>query len=96
MPSDTGSASTRYSLNVWPSWQEMARRRTVSQIIGDVVEAVAWNIQRRPGAGRGQQTDPPTALDYEKWLGRRARPHWNGRQASCPNAAIEFLGSPPD
>ena len=38
-------------------------------IIGEVVEAVAWNIQRRPGVGRGQQTDPPTGLDYEKWLG---------------------------
>ena len=38
-------------------------------IIGEVVEAMAWNIQRRRGAGRGQQTDPPSALDYEKWLG---------------------------
>lgn len=38
-------------------------------IIGDVVEAKAWNIQRRPGVGRGQKTSPPIGLDYPMWLG---------------------------
>jgi len=38
-------------------------------IIGEVLQAKAWNIQRRPGVGRGQQTEPPTSLDYGKWLG---------------------------
>jgi len=38
-------------------------------IIGEVLEAKAWNIQRRSGVGRGKKTTPPAALDYEKWLG---------------------------
>jgi len=38
-------------------------------MIGDVVEAVAWNIQRRAGQGRGKPTHPPAGLDYDRWLG---------------------------
>ena len=38
-------------------------------VIGEVFQAKAWNIQRRPGVGRGQQISPPAAFDYEKWLG---------------------------
>ncbi|MEO2047892.1 MAG: Gfo/Idh/MocA family oxidoreductase [Pirellulales bacterium] len=38
-------------------------------IIGEVLQAKAWNIQRRPGVGRGKRTKPPEALDYDKWLG---------------------------
>jgi predicted dehydrogenase len=38
-------------------------------IIGDVLVAKAWNIQRRAGAGRGTLGDPPAVLDYDMWLG---------------------------
>jgi predicted dehydrogenase len=38
-------------------------------IIGDVLAAKCWNIQRRGSLGRGQDTDPPAELDYENWLG---------------------------
>jgi len=38
-------------------------------IIGEVVEAKAWNIQRRAPQNRGQQTASPGSLDYAKWLG---------------------------
>ncbi len=38
-------------------------------IIGDVLVAKAWNIQRREGAGRGTPGDPPAELDYDLWLG---------------------------
>lgn len=38
-------------------------------IIGEVLVARAWNIQRRTGSGRGTAGDPPTELDYDMWLG---------------------------
>lgn len=38
-------------------------------IIGDVVMAKCWNIQRRGSIGRGQNTDPPAELDYDNWVG---------------------------
>jgi len=38
-------------------------------IIGEVLIAKAWNIQRRAGSGRGTLGDPPAELDYDIWLG---------------------------
>ena len=38
-------------------------------LIGDVLIAKAWNIQRRAGSGRGTVGDPPAELDYDMWLG---------------------------
>lgn len=38
-------------------------------IIGDVLVAKCWNIQRRGSIGRGQETDPPQGLDYDAWVG---------------------------
>lgn len=38
-------------------------------IIGDVLVAKCWNIQRRGSIGRGQETDPPAGFDYDTWVG---------------------------
>jgi predicted dehydrogenase len=38
-------------------------------IIGDVLVARCWNIQRRPGTGPGTPADPPEGLNYDMWLG---------------------------
>jgi predicted dehydrogenase len=38
-------------------------------LIGTVIAAKCWNIQRRGGVGRGQDTDPPPGFDYDAWVG---------------------------
>ncbi len=38
-------------------------------IIGDVLVAKCWNIQRRGSIGRGQDTAPPAGFDYDNWVG---------------------------
>lgn len=38
-------------------------------IIGEVMSAKAWNIQRREEIGRTQPTEPPKGFDYDMWLG---------------------------
>ena len=38
-------------------------------LIGDVLIAKAWNIQRRAGSGTGRVIEPPAELDYDMWLG---------------------------
>ena len=38
-------------------------------VIGEVLVARAWNIQRRSGRGAGQIQAPPSELDYDLWLG---------------------------
>jgi predicted dehydrogenase len=38
-------------------------------IIGNVLVAKCWNIQRRGTIGRGQDTAPPPGLDYDAWVG---------------------------
>jgi len=38
-------------------------------IIGDVLVAKCWNIQRRGSIGRGQDVDPPAGFNYEDWIG---------------------------
>jgi len=38
-------------------------------IIGDVLMAKAWNIQRRRNIGHAEPTDPPAHVDYDVWVG---------------------------
>jgi predicted dehydrogenase len=38
-------------------------------IIGDVLVAKCWNVQRRRSIGREQPTTPPSGLDYDNWVG---------------------------
>ncbi len=38
-------------------------------IIGDVLVAKAWNIQRRGNIGHQQPSDPPPGIDYDLWVG---------------------------
>jgi len=38
-------------------------------IIGNVMVAKCWNIQRRGTIGRGQETAPPAGFDYDNWVG---------------------------
>jgi predicted dehydrogenase len=38
-------------------------------IIGDVLVAKAWNVQRRDNIGHAQPSAPPPELDYDLWVG---------------------------
>ena len=38
-------------------------------IIGNVLVAKCWNIQKRGSIGRGQDTEPPAGFDYDTWVG---------------------------
>ncbi len=38
-------------------------------VIGTVLMAKAWNIQRRRNIGHGKPSDPPRNLDYDTWVG---------------------------
>jgi predicted dehydrogenase len=38
-------------------------------IIGPVLVAKCWNIQKRGSIGRGQDTAPPAGFDYDAWVG---------------------------
>ncbi|MCI0357311.1 MAG: Gfo/Idh/MocA family oxidoreductase [Planctomycetaceae bacterium] len=38
-------------------------------IIGDVLSAKCWNIQRRGELPAGRDTDPPPGFDYDSWVG---------------------------
>ncbi len=38
-------------------------------VIGDVLVAKAWDIQRRANIGRGKPSDPPPGVDYDMWVG---------------------------
>jgi predicted dehydrogenase len=38
-------------------------------IIGDVLVAKCWNIQRRRSIGHDKAGTPPTGLDYDTWIG---------------------------
>ena len=38
-------------------------------IIGKVMVAKCWNIQRRSSIGRGKETAPPAGFDYDTWVG---------------------------
>jgi predicted dehydrogenase len=38
-------------------------------LIGDVLVARCWNVQRRGALPPGQDTDPPAGFDYDNWVG---------------------------
>lgn len=38
-------------------------------IIGDVLIAKAWNIQRRGNIGHARPSSPPPGVDYDTWIG---------------------------
>jgi predicted dehydrogenase len=38
-------------------------------IIGDVLVAKAWNVQRRGNIGHQKPSDPPKNVDYDTWVG---------------------------
>ncbi len=38
-------------------------------LIGEVLMAKAWNIQRRKNIGHGKPTAPPPEVDYDMWVG---------------------------
>lgn len=39
------------------------------EVIGTVLAAKAWNIQRRSPIGRVQPSEPPAGFDYDTWVG---------------------------
>ena len=38
-------------------------------VVGDVLVAKAWNIQRRGNIGHAKPGEPPTGVDYDMWVG---------------------------
>ncbi|MBN2292871.1 MAG: Gfo/Idh/MocA family oxidoreductase [Pirellulales bacterium] len=46
-----------------------AMKRLRDGIIGDVLAAKAWNIQRRSDIGHAKPSNPPPGLDYDMWVG---------------------------
>lgn len=43
--------------------------RIASGAIGEVLSAKAWNSQKRADQGHQPDSEPPSSLDYEMWLG---------------------------
>ena len=41
-------------------------------IIGEVLSAKAWNIQKRDNIGHAQPSTPPKGFDYDTWIGPAA------------------------
>ena len=46
-----------------------AVKRLGEGLIGNVVVAKCWNVQRRSPLPKGYDTDPPAGLDYDTWVG---------------------------
>ena len=46
-----------------------AMRLLRNGVIGDVLMAKAWNVQRRSEIGRTQPGDPPDGVDFDLWIG---------------------------
>ena len=67
-------------------------------MIGEVLAAKAWNIQRRVNIGHEQPSDPPAGLDYDLWVGpaeyvpfQKNRFHYNWRW--CYNFGTGDIGN---
>ncbi|MBM98230.1 MAG: dehydrogenase [Planctomycetaceae bacterium] len=70
------SAARRNNRVVQHGTQQRSKRTTADAmqmlregIIGDVLVAKAWNVQRRGTIGREQPSDPPSDFDYDMWVG---------------------------
>ena len=46
-----------------------AVRQLRAGLIGEVLVAKCWNVQKRGSIGKGQDTAPPAGLDYDNWVG---------------------------
>ncbi len=51
---------------------DAAIRMLQEGLIGQVVMAKAWNVQRRNNIGRAQASNPPDGVDYDTWVGPAA------------------------
>ena len=70
------AAARRNNRVVQHGTQQRSKRTTADAmqmlregIIGDVLVAKAWNVQRRGTIGREQPSDPPSDFDYDMWVG---------------------------
>jgi predicted dehydrogenase len=52
-----------------PAMMIEAMKLLRSGVIGDVLVAKCWNVQRRGSIGHQQPGTPPTGLDYDTWIG---------------------------
>ncbi len=43
-------------------------------VIGDVLAAKAWNVQRRGEIGHAKPSQPPAGFDYDMWVGPAPKP----------------------
>jgi predicted dehydrogenase len=70
------AAARRNNVVVQHGTQQRSRPFTIDAIqslhdgiIGDVLVAKAWNIQRRDNIGHAQPSEPPAGVDYDVWVG---------------------------
>jgi predicted dehydrogenase len=69
-------AAARNKVNVQHGTQSRSTKMMIDAvkllregIIGTVLVAKCWNIQKRGSIGRGQDTNPPAGFDYDTWVG---------------------------
>jgi len=48
---------------------QQVMQRLHDGIIGEVMVAKAWNIQKRDNIGHGRPSNPPAGFDYDMWVG---------------------------
>ncbi len=67
----TAAASAGASAWAWTGGinADGANERLTVGVIGDVLVAKAWNIQRRGSIGHEQPSEPPAGVDYDAWVG---------------------------
>jgi predicted dehydrogenase len=70
------AAARRNNVVVQHGTQQRSRHFTIDAIqslregiIGQVLVAKAWNVQRRDNIGHARPTDPPAGVDYDMWVG---------------------------
>ena len=70
------AAAARTGLVVQHGTQQRSSRfmqsaidRLLGGLIGDILVAKAWNIQRRDDIGHAEPSAPPQHLDYDMWVG---------------------------
>jgi predicted dehydrogenase len=70
------AAARQNNVVVQHGTQQRSRQYTIDAIqslregiIGDVLVAKAWDVQRRDNIGHAKPTDPPAGVDYDLWVG---------------------------